>query len=78
MNPMSTHSWRILCWNVRGLNSDARQWSIKEKVVESQSAIICLQETKLSNCDRALIKKTAHPVLIILLSLPQEGPLVAY
>ena len=50
MNRVSTRSWKILCWNVRGLNFDTRQHSVREKVADSQCAVVCLQETKLSSC----------------------------
>ena len=40
--------WRVLCWNVRGLNSENRQRVVRAKIEESECAIVCLQETK---CD---------------------------
>ena len=45
-NTSSFKSWNILCWNVRGLNSDEKWTSIKDKISESKCDIICLQETK--------------------------------
>ena len=48
MSRVSTCSWKVLCWNVRSLNSDTRQRSVREKVTESQCSVVCLQETKLS------------------------------
>ena len=56
MNRVSRRSWKILCWNVRGLNFDARQRSVGEKVTESQCSVVCLQETKLSSCSRTTMK----------------------
>ena len=56
MNRITTRSWKVLCWNVRGLNSDKRQRSVREKVIESQCSVVCLQETKLSSCSRATMK----------------------
>jgi len=56
MNRIKTRSWKVLCWNVRGLNSDTRQRSVREKVTESQCSVVCLQETKLSSCSRATMK----------------------
>ena len=75
MNRVSTRSWKVLCWNVRGLNSDARQCSVREKVIESQCSVLCLQETKLSSCSRSIMKVFAHMGLINLPSLPLVEPL---
>lgn len=42
--------------DVHGLNSETRQRTVREKISESQCAVACLQETKLSNCPCSLIK----------------------
>jgi hypothetical protein len=47
---MSNHnrSWKILSWNVRGMN-DSRKWSaIRNTIEESCCVAFCLQETKTS------------------------------
>lgn len=49
-------SWRVLDWNVRGLNSDRKCNSIRDKVIESRSEIVCLQETKKDSFDLNFIK----------------------
>ena len=56
MNQRSMRNWKELCWNVHGLNSETRQRSVREKFSESQCVVACLQETKLSDCPRSLIK----------------------
>ena len=56
MNRMLMRNWKVLYWNVCGLNSETRQRSVREKVAQSQCAVICLQETKLSDCPRSLVK----------------------
>lgn len=38
-------------WNVRGLNSDKKWNSIRDKIIESRSKIVCLQETKKESID---------------------------
>ena len=45
----------ILNWNVRGLNSVARQDAVSEMVDALKIDVVCLQETKLSNVSRSLI-----------------------
>lgn len=48
---------KILFWNVRGLNSKARQDSVRTLVDSEQKQIdiICLQETKMQVVDRGII-----------------------
>lgn len=71
MDNLSNRSWCVLCWNVRGLNSDARQRSVRSKVDESMASIICLQETKMQFFDSRSIKGFAPGILIhLLLALP--------
>lgn len=56
---MNSHSWNILCWNVRGLN-DRDKWDpIRNKLDESDANMFCLQETKRDNFDLQYIRKFA-------------------
>jgi exonuclease III len=48
--------WKILCWNIRGLNSESKQLALHEKVSESGCAVVCVQETKKENFDRKFIR----------------------
>ena len=54
METTSIRNWNVLCWNVRVLNSDARQRDIRAKIEESHCSIICLQESK---CEKLDIRK---------------------
>jgi exonuclease III len=49
-------TWNVLDWNVRGINSDKKWNSIRDKIVESRCEIVCLQETK-ESFDLQFIKK---------------------
>ena len=49
-------NWNVLCWNVRGLNSEARQRDLRAKIEESRCFIICLQETKCESFDIRTIR----------------------
>jgi hypothetical protein len=53
----STRKWKVLCWNVRGLNSDKHQRALRSKIEESQCSIICIEETKYEYIDHKLIRK---------------------
>jgi len=50
MNPST-----ILCWNVRGLNSRARQDTVRTLVTSVKADIVCLQETKMSGISSSVI-----------------------
>mgnify|MGYP000965544575 CR=1 FL=1 len=73
MNQRSMRNWKVLCWNVRGLNSEPRQRSVREKISESQCAVACLQETKLSDCSRSLIKRICPVSFDQFIESPSRG-----
>jgi exonuclease III len=56
---MSTCNWSILCWNIRGINASEKWDAVRDKIKESASLVICLQETKREIFDMAYIRKFA-------------------
>jgi exonuclease III len=52
---MDQNRWSFLAWNVRGLNSQAKWDAIRNKITDSHSSIVCLQETKRSSFDNAYL-----------------------
>lgn len=52
----SKRSWKILSWNVRGINSQEKWDAIRSKIMESNCDIVCLQETKRELFDLAYLK----------------------
>lgn len=48
--------WRVLCWNIRGLNAKKKWNTVRSKILETQCDIICLQETKKEHIDANFIK----------------------
>jgi exonuclease III len=48
--------WNFFCWNVHGINSQAKLTAIRSKVLETKCEIIYLQETKWENFDAQFIK----------------------
>ena len=65
--------WKILNWNVKGLNSDKKWNSVRDKITESKSEIICLQETKKENFDSNFIKNICPPAFDSFEFLPSIG-----
>src|SRR4051812_12732543 len=57
MNSSHYRNWRVMCWNVRGLNSAERQPDVRAKIDESGCFIICLQETQCQSFDLRLVRK---------------------
>lgn len=55
MNRVNHRCWKVLSWNVSGLNTYVRQHDIRAKIEESQSAIVFLQETKFSFFDQRFL-----------------------
>lgn len=48
--------WNVLCWNVRGINSEQKQLAIHNAIDISGCSIVCLQETKRTAFDAAFVK----------------------
>lgn len=49
-------SWKVLCWNIRGINSEAKQLALRNAIKSSGCSVVCIQETKRSDFDLAFIK----------------------
>ena len=49
-------SLRLLSWNVRGLNNPKKREVCKNLLKEWRYDIVCLQETKLSSLNSALVQ----------------------
>jgi hypothetical protein len=52
----STKNWKIMNWNIRGVNSDKKWDALSNKIEESGCDIVCLQETKREHFDLKYIK----------------------
>ena len=48
--------WKVLDWNVRGLNDKNKRLLVYNKIDESQCAVVCLQETKCEDFDHSFIR----------------------
>jgi len=68
MNPS-----KILCWNVRGLNSKARQDTVRTLITSCQVEVVCLQETKISGISRGFILSMLGSDFPYWLELPSIG-----
>jgi len=65
----------IACWNVRGLNSQARKATVHEILAATNIHLACLQETKLRNVDQATAAYPGNYRLQKFAFSPATGPL---
>lgn len=72
-SPNNFRECKVLCWNVRGINSDKKWDSIIDKISESRFDVVCLQETKKESFDLAFIKKFCPPSFDEFLYLQSNG-----
>jgi exonuclease III len=45
-NRTSNRRWKILCWNIIGINAISKWTSLRSKILESKCDIVYIQETK--------------------------------
>jgi exonuclease III len=57
MNLNSVRNWKVMTWNVRGLNSSWKWDPVKNKIADAQCDIVCLQETKKEMFDLSFLRK---------------------
>ena len=70
--------WKVLVWNVRGINSDDKLLAIRNAISISGCDVICLQETERLHFDLNFIKTFVPEDSINLLSCHLVGPLVVF
>ena len=64
---------KILVWNVRGLNSSARQDSVRMLVQSIRADIVCLQETKMEGISQWFVLSTLGPDFCHFVFVPSVG-----
>jgi exonuclease III len=52
----SNRLWKILNWNLRGINSEKKWLALASKISESNFDIVCLQETKRESFDEQYLR----------------------
>jgi hypothetical protein len=73
MNQVSNRSWKLLSWNVRGINGNEKWDAIKEKITDSGYDIFCLQETKKETCDLVFLRNICMLVFDCFEFIPSIG-----
>jgi exonuclease III len=57
MNNASQRFWKILCWNVRGINTDEKWNPIRDTIIDVGCDVLCFQETKRQSFDSQFLRK---------------------
>ena len=70
MSNQNRRGWKVLCWNVRGINLDEKWNLIKNTLVEAGCDIFCFQETKR---DAQFLRKFSPPGFDSFEFLPSIG-----
>jgi endonuclease/exonuclease/phosphatase family metal-dependent hydrolase len=68
MNYNSVRNWKVMTWNIIGLNSSWKWDPVKNKIADAQCDIICLQETKKKCLIYPFLEKSALNTLMPLIS----------
>ena len=66
-------TWKILCWNIHGLNLEKKWDPIRDKIAESNCDVVCLQETKGDNFDIHFVKRFCPSSFDCFEFLPSDG-----
>jgi exonuclease III len=70
---MSTRKWNVMCWNIKGVNSDKKWNAVRDRDVESYCDVICLQETKRDSFNDSFIRNMCPPAFDYYEYLPSVG-----
>jgi len=73
MNNQNHRFWKVLCWNVRGINSDEKWNPIKNTIIEAGCDVFCFHETKRQICDAQFLRKFSPPGFDSFEILPSNG-----
>ena len=65
--------WRILCWNIRGINMSEKWPIIRNKIDESLASIVCFQETKRGDFSLSYLRNFAPKKFNQFAFVPSEG-----
>jgi exonuclease III len=52
----SKRAWKVLCWNIRGINAESKWESLRNKIVECNCDIVSIQEIKREVFDLSYIR----------------------
>ena len=73
MNSQAHRFWKVLCWNVWGINLEEKWSPIRDTLAEGACDIFCLQETKKENFDLQFIRNFSPPGFDSFEFLPSIG-----
>lgn len=69
---MNNRNWVILCWNVRGVNSEKSGMLLRIEL-QTVTVTLCLQETKREHFDDPFLRNICPPSFDKFVYLPSVG-----
>jgi exonuclease III len=72
-NNHNLHDWKLLCWNITGINSSPKWTAITSKIFERNCDIICLQKTKKEIFDIHYLRKFCPSSFDCFEYIPSQG-----
>jgi exonuclease III len=72
-NKSNNREWKILSWNIGGINGTNKWMTIRSKISERNCDIPCLQETKRAHFDQAYMRNFSGPVFDCFEYIPSQG-----
>lgn len=70
---ISHRDWIILCWNVCGVNAEKKWNAIRDRIMDSNCDIVCLQETKRQHFDDMFVRNICPLSFDKYVYLPSQG-----
>ena len=66
-------AWKVLCWNMRGINSDQKLLALCNAIDSSGCSVICLQETKRASFDKSFVRTFCPKLYDTFEVVPSQG-----
>ena len=63
----------MLCWNIRGINSDDKQLALNNAIRTSGCSVVCIQETKKTSFELSFIKSCCPRQFDQFAYVPSQG-----
>lgn len=70
---MAVKQWKVLYWNVHGINAEKKWNALRDRITETNCDVICLQETKRASFDSSFLCLFCPPTFDNFDVLPSIG-----
>jgi hypothetical protein len=74
---LAIQQYKILSWNVRGMNSGAKQEDVKHTITTYMPELVCLQETKFHIITMAIVRNVLGTVYLLQQLVVSDNTIIA-